>query len=414
MPDARQPAPFASSPSEPTPPLAIIAQAAFLACSWTWCIGMFLPALLWRDLGPWSFAIFAIPNCIGAAAMGWVLRKPGAAQRLLDAHGPAIAAFSLVTLAFQWFFLAWMLAASGLSVRGIALVVAAIVTFFVVRAARGSEHDHRGGVALGVLGVSIALGLWWLGKDGTGGLATAAPRLPSEHLLPMAMVCVLGFALCPYLDGTFLRTRATLAGSAGTFAFMLGFLVFFALMIGLTFAYAPTIVRTAEATKTALSPAALPLVLALHVAVQLAFTGAVHEQVVERASAGRGPGLTTAAFIVGVVLAMVCMLPAVGRVHPNMPNSELVYRAFMGAYGCVFPAYVWIVVWGCRAGGRAPVRAELLMWGTAVVMATPFYWLGFMEQRTWMLAPGVGIIVLAGLAARMLRKTTPQPVGQGA
>ena len=30
----------------------VIGCAIFLACSWTWCIGMWLPVLLWRDYGP--------------------------------------------------------------------------------------------------------------------------------------------------------------------------------------------------------------------------------------------------------------------------------------------------------------------------------------------------------------------------
>ena len=49
--------------------------AAYLACSWTWCIGMFLPVLLVRDYGVWGWIVFAVPNVLGAAAMGWVLRS---------------------------------------------------------------------------------------------------------------------------------------------------------------------------------------------------------------------------------------------------------------------------------------------------------------------------------------------------
>ncbi|MDB5302268.1 MAG: hypothetical protein JWO87_3931, partial [Phycisphaerales bacterium] len=41
---------------------------AFLACSWTWCIGMFLPVLLVRDFGEMGWLVFAAPNVVGAAA----------------------------------------------------------------------------------------------------------------------------------------------------------------------------------------------------------------------------------------------------------------------------------------------------------------------------------------------------------
>ena len=36
----------------------------YLSCSWTWCIGMYLPVILLRDFGwPWLLA-FAIPNVL--------------------------------------------------------------------------------------------------------------------------------------------------------------------------------------------------------------------------------------------------------------------------------------------------------------------------------------------------------------
>ena len=63
-----------------------IGWAAYLACSWTWCIGMFLPVLLYRDFGLRGFILFAVPNVLGAAAMGWVLRTPASSSRLVSRH----------------------------------------------------------------------------------------------------------------------------------------------------------------------------------------------------------------------------------------------------------------------------------------------------------------------------------------
>src|SRR5947199_7998526 len=85
-----------------------LSWAAYLACSWTWCIGMFLPVLLVRDYGLGGWFVFAIPNVIGAAAMGWVLARPGASERLSTEHRTACVAFSAITLAFHAFFLAWL------------------------------------------------------------------------------------------------------------------------------------------------------------------------------------------------------------------------------------------------------------------------------------------------------------------
>src|SRR3954451_14324542 len=76
-------------------------RATLLASSWTWVIGMFLPVLLVREYGVWAWVIFAIPNCIGAAAMGWTLRTPTQSRDMVVAHAAACRVFSLVTIAFH-------------------------------------------------------------------------------------------------------------------------------------------------------------------------------------------------------------------------------------------------------------------------------------------------------------------------
>src|SRR6516165_1703113 len=89
-------------------PARTLSWAALLAASWTWCIGMFLPVLLVRDYGLMGWVVFAVPNVIGAAAMGWVLRDAQASRRVVGRHAEAAGLFSLGTIAFQVFFAAWM------------------------------------------------------------------------------------------------------------------------------------------------------------------------------------------------------------------------------------------------------------------------------------------------------------------
>ncbi len=101
---------------------AVLSESAFLAASWTWCIGMFLPVLLVRDFGVMGWVVFAVPNCLGAALMGVMLSRPGAVERVLNEHALAVRVFSFVTTAFQWFFAAWLLRAQ-LQVAVPALVV---------------------------------------------------------------------------------------------------------------------------------------------------------------------------------------------------------------------------------------------------------------------------------------------------
>ena len=52
-----------------------LAWGIFLGVSWTWCIGMFLPVLLLRDLGPGAFVVFAVPNVIGLYLLAPVVRR---------------------------------------------------------------------------------------------------------------------------------------------------------------------------------------------------------------------------------------------------------------------------------------------------------------------------------------------------
>ncbi|HEY8750802.1 MAG TPA: hypothetical protein VIM11_22650, partial [Tepidisphaeraceae bacterium] len=65
---------------------------------------MFLPVLLIRDMGLWGWIVFAAPNVLGAALMGWVLTSPESSRRIVENHGGACRAFSIVTIAFHVFF----------------------------------------------------------------------------------------------------------------------------------------------------------------------------------------------------------------------------------------------------------------------------------------------------------------------
>src|SRR6185369_14760745 len=116
--------------------LDVIGWAAFLAASWTWCIGMFLPVLLVRDFGPKSFAIFAVPNVLGAALMGAVLQRKGASESVVRHHGVACWAFSFITLAFQTFFVCWLIFSLDAAIPRWLLVPMLFVIPFLMRAER--------------------------------------------------------------------------------------------------------------------------------------------------------------------------------------------------------------------------------------------------------------------------------------
>ncbi len=351
--------------------------AIYLGISWTWCIGMFLPVLLIRDYGFWSFFAFALPNVIGAAAMGWVLRTTAESERFAAAHSVAMSAFSFVTVCFHAFFLGWI---SQKMLGRPDLVAAAffgttIVLLVLMRLRDGNERWLAIAAALvswfifaRVLRYRMNLGI--VLPDMTAGGSMA-------ELSALAAVCVLGFALCPYVDRTFHLARRQLNPAAAKKAFGFGFGAVFFSMILFTLIYSDLIgiQRVNQA---------IVLMLLIHLIVQSAFTAAAH---------------TTA--MPGRRLVVITMLIAgvgfVGGMYANrieyngIAGGEIGYRLFMSFYGLLAPAYVWIV--GARSAQR-PTRAHWLVFSTTVVAALPFYWLAFIEKQMAWAAIGVGFVVL--------------------
>jgi hypothetical protein len=369
---------------------------AYLACSWTWCIGMFLPVLMIRDFGWWSFPVFAIPNCLGAAAMGWVMRGPGASEAVVAAHGRAIRAFSVVTVAFQTFFLLWL--TRGAQVRstpvpqyipiagfGIAMLLAIL-----------NRMDRRArAVATVVLLTSIALGIAWM--------ATAQPAVPGTSTSPqnnfqglafLAPVVCFGFGLSPYLDSTFHRAARNRTNST-PLAFATGFLLFFPLMIGLTASYAPALLLAPGIGVFGTAPPnLLPTVITVHVAIQLGYTVGVHASESTPQPATKSlHGWTAFAVVVLALLA----IPPMGTEFLH-DRSERTYRLFMSFYGLIFPAYVWICMIPTLRSPTKPTQRQLTTFLIAVTLAAPFYYIGFIQLHYWALAPGVMIPLLARFA----------------
>jgi hypothetical protein len=225
----------------------VLRAAFYLACSWTWVIGMWFPVYLIADFGWPGWVAFAVPNVIGAAAMGHILRRPGASERLVAEHSRAMWWFSAVTIVFHVSVLSWLLALATSGTAGLRQgffgpIAAAVLTACAMILARLPYRRMLGG-ALVTYACSLALvgmAVWWSGGDvfrwppttgryGPGSLALATPAL------------VLGFALCPYLDLTFHRVRRETPGQAGTRAFIIGFGVLFLAMIVLSLFYATRI-----------------------------------------------------------------------------------------------------------------------------------------------------------------------------
>jgi hypothetical protein len=71
---------------------------------------------------------------------------------------------------------------------------------------------------------------------------------------------------------------------------------------------------------------------------------------------------------------------------------EVAYRSFLAFYGLVFPAYIWICALPLGKSTK-PTRHTITIWIVAVVLASPAYWMGFMERQSVWLLLGVGIVL---------------------
>lgn len=369
---------------------------------------MFLPVLLLRDMGVGSFLVFALPNCIGAAGFAWWMRNAETSKAFVKVHAKTIRSFSYVTIAFQWFLGAWMLRGLGLSVWTLGVIAAGASVFFLLPANLLDDAKRRL-VSVIVWVASVALLVGWAV---TNPADATLDKLPDPllkgdgHLGPLLGVCMLGFMLCPLLDGTFHLVMQRTAKPKATFA--LGFLILFAAMIVGTLFYGAYLVRLGDAQKEALAPAGLPWLVIFHIAIQLAYTLAVHERSVSSIQgwndAGAKPNETFIAAIVGMVLAILSAMPQIAAVvvpkNVDMSMSELVYRSFMVFYGLIFPLYVvgCVMTFGKRSQGVTKVRGSLI--GVGILIAGGrFFYQGFIERDTQQLWIGLLVAIIFGIIA---------------
>jgi hypothetical protein len=393
--------------------LPVLALAAYLACSWTWCIGMYLPVLLVRDYGPWAWVAFAVPNVVGAAAMGWVLWRPGASERIAGAHAAAGVCFSVVTILFHVLFVWWVIWRLAGPI-GVALPVASAAVFWLVGRRRGSRMLWLG---CAVLAVSLAAFAFAVFKGEL--LPNQPPRWSEINVLWFLPVSIFGFALNPYLDLTFHRARqAATTPYVGIAAFTLGFGLLFLLMIVFTLWYAPFMTPEslyAPAERRIPVPVAVLWAIAIHMCLQTGFTVAVHAAELgrrwrlDRDATRRG---TVAGLIAGAIPLVVAgvLLPFGGYrtfLQPHHIDArEVGYLLFMSFYGLLFPAYVWLCMIPSPDGHSGPSRQKLRLLAVTVAVAAPMFWLGFVERHMAWLVPGVAVVVLARL---LLPRRAPEP-----
>ncbi len=366
----------------------VIRWACFLGCSWTWVIGMFLPVMLVRDFGLGGWLAFAIPNVIGAAAMGTVLRSAAVSRMLTDKHATALYGFSAVTVAYQFYVIAWL--APG---PWIALLLIPLVGFAFPAVGRVV------GPALPAVGVGAAVLSW--GAFSTASRLDGAwldvvsnvlpERLSGLDLALLAPGFAVGFALCPYLDPTFHRARQGTAPRTGRLAFLIGFGVVFCSMIVFTLMYAGVLrpLVNGQGAERIASP--WRAVLGIHIGLQVFYTVTVHLRELFHDTHRRPDGPLAPAGPRRHLLALLLILPIAWALlaNPHAPSAagistgEWGYRIFLLTYGVFFPAYVLL----CMIPTLKPRTAtfKLQVFWIASVIAFPLAVMGLIGPMVWLL-----------------------------
>lgn len=345
---------------------------------------MFLPVLLVRDHEFWGWVVFAIPNVVGAAAMGWVLRDASASVAFVERHRSACRIFSIVTVAYHVFFAMWMvdrLKGWGLLTLGICVVASLLP---------GGNVTRWIGACAAM--ISSAVMAWMLYQQGMLALPSFTHGAASAPwLLPAFIV---GFGLCPYLDLTFHRARQNTSPSGGRLAFGVGFGVVFCSMIVFTLFYARWLAPAVAGHS--LGQLSL-LFLCIHFMAQSAFTVGMHVKEVT----GENSSRFRIALLVAVVLAgTIGWLTSRPRQFHGHDLGEAVYWCFLGCYGLVFPGYLWLHGFPGRGIGVSPQSRSLAVLVIVVLIAFPMYWMGFAEKQPIWILPGALILLLSRFVIR--------------
>ncbi len=362
-----------------------ILWAFYLGISWTWVIGMFLPVLLVRDYGFWAWVIFAIPNCLGAAAMGWTMRTGEQSLRFTQNHAAACRIFSLVTIAFHIFVSIWLLprliGPAGWIAPAI-LVQSAFTPYLKKNWPLGTS------VVVWIISVAIAISL------GVNGYLS----IPSNRdfaigdAAGLSLVCLLGFIFCPYFDLTFHRARKLATSSGAKVAFGVGFCGVFFSMILFTLCYAAGIQNYSGLAA---------YLIAGHLSVQMLFTVLVHSeslyhQAEQLEDVGNLRAMLSTALAIGMVAGLLGhFIVTESMQYHGLEIGEVVYRCFMSFYGLICPAYAMLSI---PSG-----KPRWILSGLVILLALPFYWLAFIHHEMSWACAGGGIVLLAGIAIQLSR-----------
>ena len=357
----------------------------YAASSWTWCIGMFLPAVLMQWFGWGGFLLIAIPNCIGAAAMGLLLGSPGASRRFCRRHPLLIRSFERITIAFHLVFLAvigrWLLPAGDAGLMAWVLPLAGLVAAAALSTAplRWWPAMATAALAFGLV-VAIKNAEFWVDPGWCG-------TRPTIDLLWLSPVFIIGFLLCPWLDGPFHRARQEVNGAAAS------------LVLGVAFLG----VLLITATYWQISPETATPIVATWMIGQSVFTIAAN---LRESAWGIGSDGRPAPWGVDW-FALLCILYVV--LAATWDGSMDLYLRWLSLYGVFFPALV--LAW-CRRTPQAPTIDQVVRVIALLVVAAVLGEIGFIHGPAWVGAIAGLLALAAPMVAGRRRRSAPPRAGE--
>lgn len=333
-----------------------LAWAFFLATSWTWSIGLFLPVILQQDAGTGAWAILLVCNVVGAASFGLMIGTRQGSEAFLQRNARACRVFSVVTILGQAWFMGWVVTRLPPTMAAAAFASVAVLLLAGRAAARWQ------GAAMLLWGASIAALVAYVvaSPDARLGATLMAeltgPGARAFWALPLLFA---GFAFSPYLDLTFHRAMQDSGGdTTARWAFAAGFPVLFGSMLVFSLAYrdelAPWMLRASDQTAPAYLLAVLVVLL-----VQAGFTMVLHL----RHLPPRSPGVWGAALGALVVAYLV----GDRRLPWDTAVNEFVYRSAIGFYGVMVPCWLWATRFGRDRPGPAALAVGAAALGVAAL-----------------------------------------------
>jgi hypothetical protein len=166
-------------------------------------------------------------------------------------------------------------------------------------------------------------------------------------------------------------------------AFSLGFGVLFAAVLLLTVAYSGWLVVGFDRSRYP----QLAIILAGYLIVQSCFTVALHAQQMGRLRRGVSIRRFLGFSALLVIAVLLGILSDSTFTYGGIALGELIYRGFLGFYGLVFPAYVWL----CMTRPRRSLMRAIVV----IVIALPLYWLAFANEQMAFAVPGALVVFLA-------------------